>query len=130
MIYRPVDPQESETVRLFLQRLGWAARVADAERFHTLLANSDRTMSAWDEDRLVGFARALCDDISNGYISMVAVDPSYHGGGIGSQLIQRLIGDNPAITWMLRAGNESREFWKSLGFTPSEIAMERLRPRE
>jgi GNAT superfamily N-acetyltransferase len=125
--YRPVNIEESEQVRQFLQRLGWGPRVADPERFRTLLANSNRTISAWDGDKLVGFARALCDEVSNGYISMVAVDPTYHGAGIGSALIQRLIGTDPRITWMLRAGYDSREFWLRLGFRPSEIAMERPR---
>ncbi|MGH2545239.1 MAG: GNAT family N-acetyltransferase [Ardenticatenaceae bacterium] len=129
MIYRPVKLDESEMVRAFLQRMGWGERVADPERFRTLLANSDRTVSAWDDDRLVGFARALCDDVSNGYISMVAVDPAYHGQRIGSELISRLIGDDPRITWVLRAGRDSHEFWERLGFVPSLIAMERLRQR-
>ncbi len=127
MHYRPVDLSESEVVRAFLLQLGWGQRVMDPERFRTLLANSNRTMSAWDGERLVGFARALCDEVSNGYISMVAVDPSYHGQRIGSELIERLIGTDRSITWVLRAGQDSHEFWQQLGFQPSQIAMERLR---
>ncbi len=127
MIYRALKATESETVRTFLQRLGWGSRVADPARFSTLIANSDRTISAWDGERLVGFARALCDEVSNGYISMVAVDPTYHGQRIGSELIRQLIGDDPNITWVLRAGRDSHEFWEQLGFRPSPIAMERLR---
>ncbi|MBA3533094.1 MAG: GNAT family N-acetyltransferase [Ardenticatenales bacterium] len=127
MIYRAIAVAESEQVRLFLQRLGWGRRVDDPERFRLLIANSDRTMSAWEGDQLRGFARALCDEVSNGYVSMVAVDPSCHGQGIGRELILQLIGTDPRITWVLRAGKDSREFWSKLGFQPSTIAMERLR---
>lgn len=127
MIYRPIEIEESEQVRQFLQRLGWGVRVADPARFRTLIQNSDRTMSAWEEGELLGFARALCDEVSNGYISLVAVDPRCHGRGIGRELIQRLMGDDPRITWVLRAGRDSHEFWAKLGFRVSAIAMERLR---
>lgn len=127
MEYRPITLDESEQVRDFLQRMGWGARVADPERFRTLLANSDRTISAWDGEHLAGFARALCDDVSNGYISMVAVDPAYHGRGLGRAMIRHLMGGDPGITWMLRAGRASQEFWYKLGFRLSEIAMERVR---
>ena len=34
-----------------------------------------------------------------------------------------------SITWVLRAGRESRGFWERLGFVASEIAMERIRQR-
>jgi hypothetical protein len=37
-------------------------------------------------------------------------------------------GDNEGdITWVLRAGRDSRGFWERLGFTASDIAMERVR---
>jgi ribosomal protein S18 acetylase RimI-like enzyme len=76
---------------------------------------------------VVGFARALCDGVSNGYISMVAVAPERRGQGIGRELVRRLMGDDPAITWVLRAGRGSTGFWQKMGFSASEIAMERNR---
>jgi GNAT superfamily N-acetyltransferase len=127
MEYRPARSQDDEAIRQFLAGLGWERRVQDADRFHTLLDNSDRTVVAWDGGRVVGFARALCDGVSNGYLSMVAVAADRRGKGIGRELVRRLMGEDPGITWVLRAGRQSAGFWEKLGFRPSAIAMERTR---
>lgn len=127
MEYRPVSPEDYEAVRLFLSEMGWRDRVADAERFRAMMEKTDRTVVAFDSSRIVGFARALCDGASNGYISMVAVSPDRRGQGVGRELITRLVGDDRAITWVLRAGRGSEGFWKKMGFRESEVVMERVR---
>jgi ribosomal protein S18 acetylase RimI-like enzyme len=75
----------------------------------------------------VGFARALCDEVSNGYISMVTVAADKRGQGVGRELVRQLIKGSAGITWVLRAGRNSSGFWNKMGFEKSEIAMERLR---
>ena len=127
MEYRIVKPEDYELVRRFLVENGWEKRVADKERFQTMMENADRTIVAFDGERVVGFARALCDGVSNGYIGTVAVAEDFRGRGIGRELVERLIGDNTNITWVLRAGRGSREFWEKMGFTASNIAMEKTR---
>ena len=71
MEYRTITPEDYEPVRDFLSGMGWQQRVSDLERFTRMLAHTNRTVVAVDNSRVVGFARALCDEISNGYISMV-----------------------------------------------------------
>jgi len=127
MEYRIVKPEDYELIRQFLAENGWEKRVADKERFQTMMENADRTIVAFKGERIVGFARALCDGVSNGYIGTVAVAADFRRQGIGHELIERLIGDNPEITWVLRAGRGSREFWEKMGFTKSEAAMEKRR---
>ncbi|HEX9928509.1 MAG TPA: GNAT family N-acetyltransferase [Pyrinomonadaceae bacterium] len=127
MEYRIVKPEDYELVRQFLVENGWEKRVADKERFQTMMENADRTVAAFEGERLVGFARALCDGVSNGYIGTVAVAIDFRGRGIGRELVERLIGDDTNITWVLRAGRGSREFWEKIGFTASNIAMEKTR---
>ncbi|HEX8566859.1 MAG TPA: GNAT family N-acetyltransferase [Pyrinomonadaceae bacterium] len=127
MEYRIVKPEDYELVRQFLAENGWEKRVADKERFQTMMENADRTIVAFEGERVVGFARALCDGVSNGYIGTVAVAVDFRGRGIGRELVERLIGDDTNITWVLRAGRGSREFWEKMGFTASNIAMEKTR---
>jgi ribosomal protein S18 acetylase RimI-like enzyme len=127
MEYRPVTPEDYQPVRQFLSDVGWQHRVADPEEFARMLKNTNRAVVAFDDARLVGFARALCDEVSNGYISMVAVAPDMRRRGIGRELVRRLMGDETGITWVLRAGRGSGGFWKKLGFRSSEVAMERVR---
>jgi ribosomal protein S18 acetylase RimI-like enzyme len=127
MEFRSVVPADYESVRQLLAESGWPHRVADREKFRKMIDNTSRTVLALDGDRVVGFARALCDEVSNGYISMVVVAADWRRQGIGRELIRLLIKDDAGITWVLRAGRSSAEFWKSIGFSSSEIAMERLR---
>ena|SRR6266446_3281734 len=128
MEFRSVTPAEYESVRRFLAEVGWQHRVSNPEQFRRMMEKTDRTIVAWDDSRIVGFARALCDGVSNGYISMVAVAADRRGKGIGRKLVEALIKDDLNITWVLRAGRGSEGFWRKIGFKGSEIAMERVRP--
>jgi ribosomal protein S18 acetylase RimI-like enzyme len=129
VVYRSIQPDDYEAVQKFLADNGRAARVSDIERFRAMIDGADRTVVALDRERVVGFARALCDGVSNGYISMVAVAEDLRRQGIGRRLVEYLMQGNIGgnITWVLRAGRESRGFWERLGFKASDIAMERVR---
>jgi GNAT superfamily N-acetyltransferase len=127
MEFRSITPKDYKLVRQFLAEVGWQHRVGDPEQFRRMMEKTDRTVVAWDDSRVVGFARALCDGVSNGYISMVAVAPDLRGQGIGRALVECPIEDDPNITWVLRAGRASGGFWKKIGFTGSKLAMERVR---
>lgn len=127
MELRPIASDDYEAVRQLLCEAGWQHRIAEAGKFNLMVENSDRTVIAVDGSRIVGFARALCDEVSNGYISMVVVAADMRNRGIGSKLIRQLMQDDPNITWVLRAGRGSAGFWQKMGFKTSEIAMEKCR---
>jgi GNAT superfamily N-acetyltransferase len=125
---RDLRPDEVESVRLFLGQHGWGHRTGSSEHFAQLIAPSQRTAVALLGAHIVGFARGISDGLSNGYLSMVVVDGQHRRAGIGRKLVERVMGDNPDITWVLRAGREGAEaFFASLGFQTSVIAMERPR---
>lgn len=129
MQVRDVRSDEIEPVRQFLIAHGWAHRVGSAERFAALVAASQRTAVAVEaEGHIVGFARGITDGLSNGYLSMVVVAPGHRGQGVGSALVRYVMGDDPGITWVLRAGRDGAvEFFSGLGFRVSSVAMERER---
>jgi predicted N-acetyltransferase YhbS len=127
MEFRQITPDDYQSVRQFLSELGWQLRVADSEKFKAMMEGTSRTVVAVDGSRIVGFARAVCDEVSNGYISMVGVAADKRGQGVGSELVRRLMREDTGITWVLRAGRGSSGFWKRMGFKPSEVAMERVR---
>src|SRR5687767_6805280 len=127
--YREAVPADYAEVKQLLTRIGWGKRVESDDRLARMIHGADRTVVACRDERVVGFARALFDGASNGYISTVAVAPDEQRKGIGRELVKRLMRcDNPdQITWVLRSRAESRGFWESLGFRASETAMEIIR---
>lgn len=128
MVIREIQTSEIEEARLLLCENGWGHRVADPDLFSQLVAKSQRVLVAVEGHRVIGFARAICDDLSNGYLSMVVVDAAHRRQGVGRALVRAVMGDNPRITWVLRAGRpEELPFFERLGFVPSRVAMERNR---
>lgn len=125
---RDLLPAETQSVRQFLGEHGWGHRTGSDEHFAQLIKNSQRTAVAVQGEQIIGFARGISDGLSNGYLSMVVVDDQHRRAGIGRALVEHIMGDNPDITWVLRAGREGAEaFFASLGFETSVIAMERPR---
>src|SRR5437867_3086882 len=129
--FRPAQPGDHEAIRQLLTDAGWGERVKDPQRIRAYVERASRTVVAVDDTRVVGFVRALCDDVSNGYISMLVVAEGLRGRGIGRGLVERITADpdQGRITWVLRAGRGSAGFWERMGFQRSDCAMERVRTR-
>ena len=100
-------------------------RLGAAEDLAGLIAASQRTAVVVEAQQIIGFARAITDGISNGYLSMVVVAEPFRRQGVGQALIQHIVGEEESITWVLRAGREGApEFFAKLGFVESTVGME------
>ena len=119
-------PVEALMALLRAAGLGGRART-DPERLERVVRGSTSTVSAWDGDRLVGFARILSDEASNAYVSTVAVDPSWQDRGLGSRIMRRLMEGREEVKLVLEARAGAAAFYERLGFEPARDAM--VRPR-
>lgn len=126
MQIRKISPEEIEQARLLLAANDWGPRVQDPQTFRELVARSRVALVAVEQQVVIGFLRALSDGIFNGYISMVVVAREHRGRGIGTALVREAMGDDDRMTWVLRAGRTGvSAFYEKLGFSQSEVAMER-----
>ncbi len=100
---------------LFAQTDWTAKRSADDLR--AMLEGTRVCLGVWDGEKLVGFARAITDDLTRAYVEDVIVDSAYRGGGIGAELMRRLLqrlAHVEAIT--LNCHDHLIPFYERLGF--------------
>jgi ribosomal protein S18 acetylase RimI-like enzyme len=127
--YRDDHDIDLDQLTVLFNAVGWERRTADRDRLAQLVRGSLYVVSAWEDDRLVGFARAISDGATNAYISTVAVLPEYQKRGIGSEIIQRLIADRDGIQFILHANDNAYPFYLHLdvGFEPIDNMLIRRR---
>ena len=101
-----VEASQVEAAREFLIVNGWVHRVGDSEHFATLVRNSQRTAVALAGTEIVGFARAITDGLSNGYLSMQPAGRRTHHSTNLSRASARLVitrsAPSTACTWITR----------------------------
>lgn len=75
--------------RLFSQTDWTTTRTREA--LAVMLTNSLVCLAVWDDERLVGFARAVTDDLYRAFLEDVVVDEAYRGQGIGAEMMRLLL---------------------------------------
>jgi ribosomal protein S18 acetylase RimI-like enzyme len=130
MEIRPIRASEIDAAHRLLLENGFGRHVADPALFRQLVSRSQRALVAVEQGAVLGFARAISDDIANGYISMVVVAKDHRRKGVGSALVNAVMGEDRRISWVLRAGRpDVIPFYEKLGFVQSTVAMERPRAK-
>ena len=84
---RSIEPEQLH--RLMLQT-GWGEkRTMDGLR--TMLDNTPVKLGVWDRCSLVGFARAVSDNVYRALIEDIIVDTPLRGKGIGTAIMRKMV---------------------------------------
>jgi ribosomal protein S18 acetylase RimI-like enzyme len=89
--YKTTNPNIEEYWSLF-NSTGWNVDYKfSIEELLTAIERSWYSISAYSEDRLIGYGRIISDGIHHAFIIDLIVSPSCQGNGIGSELLKKLI---------------------------------------
>lgn len=102
----------------------------DLNRLQRMIENSDILVTAWDNNRLIGVARAITDFSYCCYLSDLAVNKDYQNKGIGRELIrivQEQIGEEVAL--LLLSSPIAMEYYPKIGFEKVENGFKVSRKR-
>lgn len=92
------------------------------EELEVAIANSNPVITAWDQKRLIGFARATSDGIYRAAIWDVVIHPDYQGAGLGRKLVQTVLA-HPSVSRVERVyltTTHQQSFYERIGFQRNE----------
>ncbi len=98
--------------------LGERRPIDDKACMEGMINNSNLTVTAWHDNKLVGIARSMTDYHYACYLSDLAVDSAYQKQGIGKklqQLTQQQLG--PKCNLILIAAPKANDYYGHIGFT-------------
>jgi GNAT superfamily N-acetyltransferase len=119
-------------VHEFISERSYWGRGRSRERVQGTIDGSRRIVGLYLGDEQVGFARAITDGVTMGYLADVYVTEPHRGQGLGIELVREMIeGDGaPEVHWLLHT-RDAQELYERLGFRNGPIRyplMERPRP--
>ena len=90
-----------------------------SEELYQSIQNSSYCISAYNNEKLVGFGRMLSDGIAHAVIFDVIVLPKFQGTGIGSEIMEKLLEEcrkNKIRDIQLFCADGKIGFYKKFGF--------------
>ena len=92
---------------------------SEPEKLHRAIRNSTYVVTCWDNDKLIGLARGMSDNISIFYLQDILVSPNYQGKGIWTKLLKHCLEKHKDVRHkVLITDYDERifKFYEALGF--------------
>ena len=116
------EPINPEILQILFQQADWTAKRSPLD-IQQMLDHSQMTLGVWKDDKLIGFARVITDNIYRAWIEDIIVDKSYHEQGVGSHIIDKLLKRLEHIEEVtLNCQTELVPFYEKQGFKNKKIA--------
>ena len=99
--------------------VGWTAYTDNPEQLMTAINNSTYVVSVTEDDKIIGLARSISDDISIHYLQDILIHSGYQKKGIGRLLLENCLERFKHVrTHMILTDDEERQqkFYESLGY--------------
>lgn len=120
-----------QLMALFQQAAFWAYD-RTIEDMAIAIAHSYPVVTAWDADRLIGFARATSDGVYRATIWDVVIHPDYQGAGLGRKLVETVL-SHPLMSRIERVylmTTHQQAFYQRIGFEENQTTTMVLFHRE
>lgn len=104
-----------------LQQVGMAYYTSEIHE--RAFAKSHTVVFVFDDNKLIGFGRALSDGEYQAALYDVAVLPDYQGKGIGKKIIQTLIENIPHCNFILYSSPGKENFYEKANFKRMKSGM-------
>ncbi|RIX53696.1 GNAT family N-acetyltransferase [Paenibacillus nanensis] len=115
--------QKAADVADVFKRSGIKRPYEDLDRIQKMIDNADILITAWEDGRMVGVARAITDFSYCCYLSDLAIDRDYQKHGIGSEMVKKLqsiIGDECSL--VLLSAPSAMQYYPRIGFEKADHA--------
>jgi len=95
----------------------------DAKTQQRVFENSYAVVFVFDQDKLIGFGRALSDGVCQAAIYNIALDKEYHGKGLGKDIINQLVDQVRQCNIILYTHPNTVSLYEHLGFRRMKTGM-------
>ena len=96
--------------------VGGLGQRRDAQRIRQAFKSSQKVITAWSGDNLVGAGRLITDGICYGFIVDIGVMPAFQKQGVGKGIMTHLLLDTGHLIVQLYPTKGNIGFYEKLGF--------------
>ncbi|MFT5594841.1 MAG: ribosomal protein S18 acetylase RimI-like enzyme [Oceanicoccus sp.] len=121
--YKVNHPISADEFILLLEKSTLAQRrpIDDKNCIQGMLDNANLTITAWDNEKLIGIARCMTDFHYACYLSDLAVDEAYQKQGIGKALQIRVQNElNEKCKLILISAPAANAYYQHIGFSHND----------
>jgi GNAT superfamily N-acetyltransferase len=108
---------DADAVHAFISEQSYWGRGRSRELTRAAITGSARVVGVYHEGEQVGFARAVTDGATVGYLADVYVLPVHRGRGLGLELVREMVdgGSGSRVRWLLHT-LDAEGLYAKLGF--------------
>jgi ribosomal protein S18 acetylase RimI-like enzyme len=114
---------DAGAVHAYIAGESYWGRGRSLELVERTITGSQRVVGLYHGDRQVGFARAVSDGVTVGYLADVYVLAPYRGRGLGLELVRETLDSGPGwpVRWLLHTA-DAQGLYRKLGFAEGTAA--------